>query len=60
MATKVTPNETKGLNLRNVSLVTHWKLEKWAKNKKLGKYEAAEKILHDAVKSVKLDLQSAD
>jgi hypothetical protein len=54
MATKVTARNVKVLNLRNVPLVDHWRLETWADDKGLGKYEAAEKLLHDALRHVKL------
>lgn len=60
MSTKVTGRIKKVMVLRNVPLVDHWKLETWATRQKLGKYEAAEKIIHDALKSVKLDLETAD
>jgi plasmid stability protein len=58
MALKVTQGGTKALLLRNLSLATHWKLESWAKRKKLGKEDAAEKILRDALRSEKLDLEN--
>jgi hypothetical protein len=57
MAIKVTLEGTKALLLRKLSLATHWKLESWAKRKKLGKEDAAEKILRDALKNEKLDLE---
>jgi hypothetical protein len=55
MAIKVTPGRTKMLVLRTLSLSNHWKLETWAKDMHLGKEEAAEKILQDFLKKVKLD-----
>lgn len=54
-----TPGNTKVLFLRNLSLSDHWRLETWARNRKLGKEKAAEKILRDALKNVKLDLEEA-
>lgn len=58
MSTKVTRPIKKTMHLRNLSMADHWRLEVWAKNNKLDKYEAAEKIIHDAVKGVKLDLET--
>ena len=58
MAIKVTLDGTKALLLRKLSLATHWKLESWAKRKKLGKEDAAEKILRDALRNEKLNLEN--
>lgn len=56
MAVKVTPKNTKALFLRRLTLSDHWRLETWANDRNLGKEEAAEKILRDGLKNVKLDL----
>lgn len=60
MSAKVTGKIKKVMVLRNLALSDHWRLETWATKQKLGKYEAAEKILHDALKTVRLDLETAD
>lgn len=60
MSAKVTGKLKKVMVLRNLPLVDHWKLETWASKQKLGKYELAEKILHDALKGVKLDLELSE
>lgn len=57
MASRVTREGTKALLLRNLSLATHWKLETWAKKRNLGKEDAAEKILLDGLRGVKLELE---
>lgn len=57
MAVKVTPVNTKALFLRSLTLQDHWRLEMWARNKNLGKEEAAQKILRDTLKFVKLELE---
>ena len=57
MASKVTEPRTKMLVLRTLSLTNHWKLETWGKDMNLGKEQAAEKILHDFLKKVKLDIE---
>lgn len=57
MTLKVTTANKKALFLRSLTLQDHWRLETWAKNKNLGKEKAAEKILRDALKSVKLELE---
>lgn len=54
MGLKVTLEDTKALNLRDLPLSLHWKIEKYAKAKKLGKEKAAEKILTDALRNIKL------
>lgn len=55
MSAKVTGRIKKVMVLRNVPMSDHWRLEIWATKVKLGKYELAEKIIHDAVKNVNLD-----
>lgn len=57
MVPKVTRRGTKALLLRRLSLATHWKLETWAEKHNMGKEVAAEKILQDGLKSVKLNLE---
>lgn len=55
MSSKVTQEATKALLVRKMPLVLHWKLEKWADAKGLGKEEAAEIVLKRALKHVKLE-----
>lgn len=55
MALKVTIEGTKALLLRKLRLSTHWKLESWAKKKKMGKEDAAETILRHGLRNEKLD-----
>jgi len=55
MSVKATlEEETKGLYLRKLPLSLHWKLETWAKSKKVGKEEAAERIITKAMKKVNI------
>lgn len=56
MSVKVTTPRTKQLLLRDLSLTDHWRLEIWSRDNELGKEEAAEKILADFLKKIKLDL----
>lgn len=57
MPVKVTTPKTKALFLRTLTLQDHWRLETWAREKNLGKEEAAQKILRDTLKLVKLELE---
>jgi hypothetical protein len=49
-----TSEHTKQLRIPSLKLTTHWKLERWAKDMELDKIEAAEKILEDFLKKIKL------
>lgn len=58
MPLKTTPKRVQQLKLNNLSLTSHWRLEQWAKDMKLGKIQAAEKILDDFLKkNVKLEVE---
>lgn len=59
MPLKTPPKRTQQLKLRTLSLSSHWRLEQWAKDMKLGKTEAAEKILDEFLKkNVKLEVEA--
>lgn len=57
MAVKVTTVKTKALFLKTLTVQDHWRLEVWAREKNLGKEAAAQKILRDTLKFVKLELE---